>query len=87
MRLYARPEDPVIEGALLDQMLASGAPVLIQKGAFTPDQQAQALANHGFRWTKKVRKGRWQDIKNSDFTMSIKGPILEAFQKIFPRFE
>jgi hypothetical protein len=86
-RIRASSSDPIIEGALLTQMLESGAPVLIQPH-FTPAQRARSLVNQGFRFVKKVRKGRYQDIDNGHgMGMSIKGGLLEEFLKILPRFE
>jgi hypothetical protein len=85
-RIRARPDDPIIEGALLDSILESGAPVLMQPH-FTPKQRARALSNQGFRFTARRRKGRYQDISNGEMKMSIKGPILDEFLKLFPRFE
>ena len=83
-RVRASKSDPVVTGVLLTQLLEGGAPILIQPH-FTPAQKARSLANQGFRFAPKRRKGRFQDIFNDH--MSIKGELLEEFLKIFPRFE
>ena len=85
-RIHELSKDDVAEADLrkvLPKLLEEHAPVLLRRW-MTPEEKARCLWNQGFRFIRKVRKGRWQTVKRSrdGSTLEIRGPLLEEFLKV-----